>query len=131
MSNIIEYKGYMGSVEFSSEDGVFYGKVLGLNDLITFEGESVRELTAAFKDSIEDYLETCKELGKDPEKTYKGTFNVRLSSELHKKAAMVATSQNMTLNQFVKFALNYVITHKNSIESDLKRSRLKEDELAY
>lgn len=121
MSSIIEHNGYLGSVEFSSADDVFYGKIIGINDLVTFEGESVSELKASFIEAVEDYLETCKQLNKEPEKTYKGTFNVRLSPDLHKKAATIATHQNITLNQFVKFALNWVITHEDKVAAELKR----------
>jgi predicted HicB family RNase H-like nuclease len=120
MNNVLEYKGYIGSVEFSSEDRVFFGKVVGINDLITFEGESVQELEGAFHEMVDDYLQTCKQLGKEPEKTYKGTFNVRLPSELHKKAALLASRRNLSLNQFVKFALGWVVNHEHEIEPELK-----------
>jgi predicted HicB family RNase H-like nuclease len=90
MNDIIQYKDFLASVHFSSEDEVFYGKVLGINDLISFEGSSVRELKKSFQEAIEDYLETCEQVGKEPNKTYKGTFNVRIPTQLHKEAAVFA-----------------------------------------
>ncbi len=90
MNDTIEYKGYSAIVHFRSEDDVFYGKKTCINDLVSFEGTSVAELKAAFHEAAEDYLDMCKELNKDHDKTYKGSFNVRIPSEIHRKAAIVA-----------------------------------------
>ncbi len=73
MNNILKHKEYIGSVEFNADDKIFFGKILGIKDLVTFEGESVSELEQSFHDMIEDYLLTCKRLKKEPEKTYKGS----------------------------------------------------------
>ena len=81
MSDILQYKGYYASVNFSVEDDVFYGKIIGINDLVSFEGTSVSELKHSFQEAVEDYLETCSLIKKVPEKTYKGSFNVRIPSE--------------------------------------------------
>ncbi len=78
MNDILEYKGYFASVHFSAEDDIFYGKIIGINDLVSFEGTSVPELKATFYEAAEDYLEMCKEMNKDPDKMYKGSFNVRI-----------------------------------------------------
>ncbi len=115
MNDIIQHKDYYATVHFSSEDEVFYGKILGINDLVTFEGQSVKELKKSFKEAIEDYLETCKELNKTPEKTYKGSFNVRVSPQLHRETAFVALKTNVTLNDFVKSAIGFAIKHTNII----------------
>ena len=115
MNDIIQHKDYYATIHFSSEDEVFYGKILGINDLVTFEGESVKELKKEFKNAIEDYLQTCKELNKSPEKTYKGSFNVRVSPDLHREAAFTALQKNVTLNDFVKKAINYAIKHTDII----------------
>ena len=120
MNNILEHKGYVGSVEFNADDKVFFGKILGIKDLVTFEGESVSELEQSFHDMIEDYLQTCKKLKKEPEKTYKGSFNIRISSEMHKQVAIIASRKNISLNNFIKFALGWVITHEKEIEPALK-----------
>jgi predicted HicB family RNase H-like nuclease len=105
MSNSFNYKGYLGLVEYSDEDSTFFGKILGIDDLVTFEGSSVEELKKAFHDAVDDYLETCAELSKVPEKAYKGQFNVRVATELHRAAAIRAEAQRMTLNKFVETAL--------------------------
>ena len=118
MEDFLTYKGYLGTVNFSASDEVFYGKIYGINDLVTFEGKSVKELKNAFKEAVDDYLETCKELGRDPDKTFKGSFNIRISSELHKKAAMVATKKRISLNDFVKRAISFAISHENEIDED-------------
>ena len=119
MKDYLTYEGYLGTVLFSAEDEVFYGKVYGINDLITFEGKSVEELKNAFEESIDDYLESCKVLGKQPDKIYKGTFNIRISTELHRKAALISTKKNISLNDFVKKAISYAIEHEKDIDKDL------------
>ena len=116
MSDILQYNNHHASVHFSAADEVFYGKVLGINDLVSFEGASVAELKTSFQEAVEDYLETCTLIGKVPEKTYKGTFNVRVSSALHKKAATFAAVHNITLNEFVKKALSFTLHHKGDID---------------
>ncbi len=130
MNNIIEYKGYYGSVEFSAEDDVFFGKVIGINDLVTFEAQSTKGIRKAFKEAVEDYLQTCAYLGKQPDKTYKGTFNVRVPVDLHKQAAISAASNNLTLNQYVKFALLYFVKNQNAIAPELEKYKHSKEELA-
>ncbi|MDB5120755.1 MAG: HicB family protein [Sphingobacteriales bacterium] len=103
MIDSLKYLDYTATVHYSADDEVFFGKV---NDLITFEGTSVSELKDAFKESIEDYLETCKSLKKSPDKSYKGVFNVRVPANLHKKAAMFALQHHVSLNDFVKTAID-------------------------
>jgi predicted HicB family RNase H-like nuclease len=102
MKNVLEHKGYTGSVEFSDEDEVFFGKIVGIRDLVTFEADSVVKLKKAFRDAVEDYIATCKELGKDPDKEYKGSFNVRLKPKIHRLAAIKSATLKMSLNQFVE-----------------------------
>ena len=119
MNDILEYKGYYASLRFSSEDEVFYGKLLGIDDLVNFEGASVKELKKAFHEAVDDYLETCKELGKEPNKTYKGTFNVRLTTDLHKQAALYAAMHNISLNDFVRTAIDYALMHKEDLNKRL------------
>jgi predicted HicB family RNase H-like nuclease len=119
MNDILQYQNYYASVHFSAADEVFYGRILGINDLISFEGASVQELKAAFEEAVEDYLETCATIGKTPEKTYKGTFNVRVSSALHKEAATFAAVHNITLNEFVKKALAFTLDRKDEMHMAL------------
>lgn len=110
MNDILKYKNYYAEVHFSAEDEVFYGKIIGINDLVSFEGTTVRELKNSFAEAVQDYITTCDELGKDPEKTYKGSFNVRISSELHRQAARHAALNKMTLNDFVRNAIDKLVS---------------------
>ncbi len=110
MSNTLEYKGYVGSIEFSESDSIFYGKVQGIRTLISYEGDSASELIADFRQAIDDYLSLCQSRGTAPERAYKGTFNIRISPELHKSAALYAYSHKISLNAVVENALsNYVM----------------------
>lgn len=102
MNNTMKYKGYVGSVEFSEEDALFFGKVLGVRALISYEGENARDLVEDFHSAVDDYLELCAAEGVEPEKAYKGSFNVRISPELHKKAAIAAMAKQISLNRFVE-----------------------------
>ncbi|NND07918.1 MAG: type II toxin-antitoxin system HicB family antitoxin [Saprospiraceae bacterium] len=105
MTDKLRFKDFIGSVHFSSEDEVFYGRIEGINDLVTFEGSTVNKLKKAFREAVEDYLNLCKEAGKEVFKSFKGTFNVRLNPELHSKAFEHAILEGKTLNQFVKEAI--------------------------
>ena len=109
MNNTMEYKGYVGSVEFSEEDALFYGKVLGIRALISYEGTNAAELVADFHGAVDDYLELCAQSGTEPEKAYKGSFNVRISPELHKPAVLAAMSHNMSLNSFVETSIQQAL----------------------
>ncbi len=112
MKNVVKYKDFIGSVQFSAEDEVFYGKIEGVNDLVTFEGASVSDIKSSFQEAVEDYIELCAELGKDPQKSYKGSFNVRIDPELHAKAHQKALAEGKTLNQFVSDAIAERIAKK-------------------
>jgi predicted HicB family RNase H-like nuclease len=105
MKNLMEYNGYKGIVEFSAEDQVFFGKIFGITDLITFEGDSVKALEKAFHEAVDDYIQTCKEEGKEPERVYKGSFNIRINPDIHRMAAFKAQSLHMSLNEFVEKAV--------------------------
>lgn len=105
MKDVLTYKDFTGSVHFSATDNVFHGKIEGITDLIMFEGQSVTELTTAFHEAVEDYLELCKEVGKEPERSYKGSFNVRVPFDLHRKAIEKAKRLGISLNQLVQRAL--------------------------
>ncbi len=105
MKNTIEYKGYIGSVEFSEEDGVFFGKVQGIKSLISYEGTNAVELVEDFHGAVDEYLAMCKEENVEPEIAYKGSFNVRLSGDLHRRAALYAMLHQQTLNSFIEEAV--------------------------
>ena len=100
--NMLKYKNFYGSVEYSAADECFFGKIIGTSDLITFEGNSVDSLKKAFAEAVEEYLCLCREAGKEPQKSYKGSFNIRISPELHKTAAAIANSEGISLNAFVE-----------------------------
>jgi len=102
MNNILTYRGYIGSVQFSADDNVFFGKLEGINDLITFEGETVNELKEAFCYMIDEHIKDCEAENIPVEKSYKGSFNIRLTPDLHRKAAITAKMNGITLNTFVK-----------------------------
>jgi len=111
MSDLMEYKGYFGTVEFSATDGVLFGKVIGVNGLISYEGDSVCSLKNDFEGAIDDYLEMCAMEGIEPQRSYKGKFNVRVSPELHKTLALFSASRGQTLNSTVEEAIRrYVIS---------------------
>lgn len=105
MKNIMQYKGYIGSVEFSEEDCLFYGKVMGIRSIISYEGETATELIEDFHGAVDDYLSVCEVEGRAPEIAYKGSFNVRLSPELHKKLAIHAFEQQISLNSYIEQTL--------------------------
>src|SRR5690606_20141612 len=115
MKDYLEYKGYLGSVNFSAEDKVFYGKLEGISDLVNFEADNVKELGAGFKEADNDYLETCKELGKDPDKTYKGDFNVRVPGSVHRKISRLAVKKGLKLNAPVQRSLDAMINHEDEV----------------
>ena len=102
MSNILEYKGYHAKVEYSVEDEVLFGTVLGINDLITFEADSAEDIKKNFHEAMDDYLSMCDWFNKEPQKEYTGNFNVRISPELHKKLVFKAMEENMSLNKMVE-----------------------------
>jgi predicted HicB family RNase H-like nuclease len=112
MSDVLKYKSYTASVKFSSEDDVFYARVEGLNDLVSFEGKSVAELKKAFKEAIDDYVELCALKGKAPEKPYKGSFNVRISPELHRQVAVSAQHRQVSLNKYISQLLAFALKHE-------------------
>jgi predicted HicB family RNase H-like nuclease len=99
------YKGYLGSVAYSEKDNVFFGKIEGINGLVNFEGESVKELTDAFHEAVDDYLAYCKDEGIEPDKSYSGVLNVRLAPAIHRKIAMLARQAGQTLNAYIKEAI--------------------------
>ena len=105
MNNTMRYKGYVGSVEISENDTVFYGKVLGIRSLMSYEGANATELIADFHGAVDDYLAMCKEDGIAPETAYKGSFNVRITPQLHEKLAICAQNQGISLNKLIEKAL--------------------------
>jgi len=105
MKSLLEYKGYYGTVGFSSNDNILFGKVLGINSLLSYEGESLQALKKDFESAIDDYIRICIEKGVCPEKAYRGKFNVRISPEVHKNLVIYSASRGKTLNSTVEEAI--------------------------
>jgi predicted HicB family RNase H-like nuclease len=105
MKNLMEYKGYFAKIEYNSDDDIFFGTVEGIVDSVSFEGANTNDLKQAFVEAVDDYLVMCERHHKEPQKYYKGSFNVRVSPEIHKRAAMIALSNGISLNQFVERAI--------------------------
>ena len=105
MTNRLAYKGYTALVEFDAESGMLYGSVAGIRDNVYFEGRNADEIERFFRAAVDDYLDFCAEKGKAPEKPFKGSFNVRIGSDLHEKAALAAAAKKQSLNQFVAAAI--------------------------
>ena len=103
--NTMTYKGYIGSVNYSDKDQVFFGKIEGINGLVNFEGESVKELTTAFHEAVDDYLAYCEDEGIEPDKSYTGVLNVRLTPNIHRQIAMLALQAGISINAYIKEAL--------------------------
>jgi predicted HicB family RNase H-like nuclease len=103
--NTLEYKGYIGVIEYDDDAGIFHGEVINLRDVITFQGECVAELREALKDSVEDYLDFCAERGEEPEKPFSGNLPLRINPELHRKIYIKAKSEGVSLNRWISETL--------------------------
>lgn len=103
--NTMTYKGYIGSVNYSDKDQVFFGKIEGINGLVNFEGESVKELATAFHEAVDDYLAYCEDEGIEPDKSYTGVLNVRLTPAIHRQIAMLALQEGISINAFIRNAV--------------------------
>lgn len=106
MKKIMEYKGYFGSVNYNDEDEIFYGKVEYIRSLISYEGYDVPSLKANFHSAVDDYLELCEEREIEPEKPFKGSFNIHPGSELHRRVAIEAQQRGINLNKLVTDAIS-------------------------
>ncbi len=105
---MLKYKGYTGHVEFDDESGIFHGEVLDLRDVITFQGKTVEEIEKAFRDSIDDYLEFCKERNEKADKPFSGRLMVRLPPRLHRKVFITARQEGKRLNQWIAEKLDKI-----------------------
>jgi predicted HicB family RNase H-like nuclease len=98
---MMEYKGYIGKVEFDDEAEIFHGEIINVRDVITFQGDSVAGLRKAFRGSVDDYLAFCQERGESPEKPYSGQFVTRIPPELHRRVNVAAIVSGKSLNAWV------------------------------
>lgn len=112
MNHNLEYKGYLGSVEYSKEDDCLYGKVIGIKGLISYEGDSLTQLKEDFQNAVDDYLAMCEKKKIQPEKAFKGSFNIRIGADLHRELALRAQTENMSINSFIKMILQKEVANK-------------------
>jgi predicted HicB family RNase H-like nuclease len=117
MKDVLNYKYFLGSVHFSNEDECFFGRIEGIDDLVTFEGQDVQTLKKSFHEAVEDYIELCKLTDKPLLKSYKGSFNIRISPQLHKKAVQKSLMLGISLNQLVQQAI------EKEVEASEKREK--------
>lgn len=118
--NFLKYKNYIGSVEYDLTDKCLYGKILFIDDLVTYEGETIEELENAFHEMVDDYLETCKELGKIPQKVYSGSFNVRTGPQIHQALAEIAELENISLNKLIVNIVSDFVSDTTNKNKSLK-----------
>lgn len=116
MKDMMNYKDYLGSVHYNDEDKIFFGKIEFIQSLISYEGDSVQTLIKAFEEAVDDYIELCTLEKKQPEKPFKGSFNIRVGSSLHRQAALYAHNHQKNINSLVIEALQkYLENHNNHI----------------
>jgi len=120
---MMEYKGYLGKVEFDADAGILHGEVVGIRDVVTFQGKSVDEVEDAFRESVDDYLAFCKERGEQPDKPCSGKFLVRLDSELHRKLNLLAIAEGESLNSWVSQRLTEAVADRLPIRKTSHSSR--------
>lgn len=133
--NMLEYKGYHTIVRYNAETGVLRGVIEGINDFVDFQTDDLNEVKNEFYRAVDDYLEFCAEVGKEPEKEYKGTFNVRIKPELHKKLVLRALENDESLNSVVEKAIsaylsdhivNRIVSNMNGIARELCENAIRD-----
>lgn len=120
---MIEYKAYTGVFEFDPSIDAFHGRVVGLQDVVTFEGRSIDELRGAMEESVEDYLELCESIGKAPERPYRGEFLVRTTPEVHRAVATAAEAAGVSLNAWLETAIETVVAERRPSTAKRPRTR--------
>ena len=106
MTNAMSYKGYIARIDYDDEDGIFTGRIAGIRDGVGFHADTVAELRAAFHEAVDDYIETCAKIGKEPQKPYSGKVMFRVSPEVHRRAALTAEMAGKSLNQWAEEVLD-------------------------
>jgi len=123
MKNLMEYKGYLGSVEYSEEDDCLFGKVQGIRGLLSYEGQTIQELKQDFHEAVDEHLEYCRIKGVEPEKSFKGGFNVRIPEELHRAAFIYVQDHETNMNSVVIEALKEKLDREtNNLNKPIKRA---------
>ena len=109
-SDMMKYKGYRATIGYDEADKIFIGEVFGVSDSLNFHGRSIEELENSFHESVDNYLALCAEIGKEPQKEFSGSFNVRTTPSIHEKASAYAAENRVSLNQVVSMALEFFLT---------------------
>lgn len=122
--NVLRYKGYCAMPEYRPEDKVIYGYILGITDLVDFYSESAKDIEEQFHSAVDDYLDFCKEIGKEPQKKYSGSFNVRIDPELHRKAAINAKLLGITMNKFVEEAIEKALNEDKRVDEIVRTAAI-------
>jgi predicted HicB family RNase H-like nuclease len=135
MKECLEHKGYLGSVEFDAEENVLHGEVIGIRDVVTFEGVSVDELRRAFQESVDDYVDHCKQRGEKPDKPWSGRFVVRITSDLHRDLSLMAVRAGVSLNTFVSDLLargvgGHVRRKESSVRTTIRTTKSRRSRAA-
>lgn len=112
----IKYKNFVGSAEISFDDNCLHGKILFINDLVTYQADSTLDLKKEFEIAVDDYIETCESLGIEPQKSFSGTFNIRIGEELHKEAALYAVQNDIKINAVIVKALGEYFHESNVVK---------------
>lgn len=105
MTNAMTYNGYSARIEYDDEDGLFFGRIAGIRDEVGFHADTVDDLRAAFKEAVDDYIDTCAKIGKDPQKPYSGRVMFRIAPETHRMAAIAAETKGVSLNEWAETVL--------------------------
>jgi len=105
MTNFFKYKEYIGSIDANVQDLFLHGRILFIDDLVTYEAESLPELKTSFQEAVDDYLLTCQKLNRNPQQSFKGTLNVRIGPALHKEIALHAEMGGISINEYIKKAI--------------------------
>lgn len=111
MMNVLEYKGYKARIELDPDDECFVGRLAGINDVVGFHGSSIDEIKAAFREAVDDYIETCAKVGKPPEKPFSGKVMFRIAPEVHARAVLAAQLKGISLNQWAEEAISAAADH--------------------
>lgn len=122
-NDVLEYKGYHSRIEFDSVSKVLHGKIEGIIDLVTFESNSISEIESEFHKAVDDYLAFCADIGQEPNKEYKGSFNIRITPELHKKLVEISFMNNESLNSTVEKAIDFYV-HSEEVKMSLIQTKL-------
>ena len=120
MTDVMTHKGYNARIQYDDEDEIFFGKLAGIRDGVSFHASNVKELKAAFHEAVDDYLETCAKVGKKRQKPYSGKVMFRISPEVHRRAAIAAELKGQSLNQWAESVLNEAAAEQNQILGEVK-----------